>query len=152
RFQPNLFLGRISVDDSPGSSGEEDVAGLERPVLRRVADDLLAIEDHVAGVRGLSHFAVDPALQLEVVRIGNLIRGDEVRPNRTEAVAGFSQHQLGGLGLQVAGGEIVSHAVAKNVGKGVRLAHVAGDLAHHDHQLDLVVELLGDLGQVDHSL
>src|SRR5262249_59453120 len=58
-FEPNLFFRRIAVDHALGRAVEEDVTRLEGPMLRGVADDRLAVEDHVAGVRGLPDLTVD---------------------------------------------------------------------------------------------
>src|SRR5262249_58254167 len=68
------------------------------------------------------------------------------------AVERLAQHPLTGAGLQVAGREIVTRAIAEDILRRLGLAHIAGRAANDDHQLGLVIELLGLLlGYDDHA-
>src|SRR5262249_23260084 len=113
-LEPHLLLLRIAGDHAFRRAGEDNVAPLERHVSRVVADELPAIEHHVAGARGLAHLAVDAALDLQIVAVGE-IGGDEPRPDRGGAVQALAQHPLARAALQIARREVVAGAVAEDV-------------------------------------
>jgi tripartite-type tricarboxylate transporter receptor subunit TctC len=94
RLEPDLLVLRVARDHALGRAGEEEVARLERHQLGCVAYDLRAVEDHVARVRGLAHFAVYAALDLQVVRVAHQVGGDYVRADRRKAVARLADHPL----------------------------------------------------------
>src|SRR6202022_2967614 len=114
RLEPDLLILRLAGNDALRRAGEDDVARLERHVFRDVADQLLAVEHHVAGVRGLHHVAVDVAFDLEIVAV-DLIGGDEPRPDRPGPVERLAEHPLARTRLQVARGEIIAGAIAEDV-------------------------------------
>src|SRR5258708_2658200 len=144
-LEPYPLLRRLALDHALGRAGEDDVARLERDVLRDVADHLLGVEDQVGGVRRLPGLAVDPALDLEVVGV-DLIGGDQIWPDRAELIGRLADHPLAaGLELEVARAEVVAGRVAGDVAERVSLADVPGLPAHDDHQLDLMIELGRDV-------
>src|SRR5205085_4780714 len=112
-LEPDLLVLWFTGDDTLGRAGKDDVARLERHVFRAVADQLLATEHHVAGVRRLAYFAVHPAFDLEIIAV-HLVGGDEPRADRPRAVERLADHPLAGARLQVAGGEVVAGAIAEH--------------------------------------
>ena len=109
---------------------------------RNVADQRLAVEDHVRGVGGLAHLAIHAAFELQLVRVGHLVGRHEIRADRAEVVGTLAEHPLTRPRLQIARRQVVAGAVAEHVRERVRLAHVPRRPAHDHDQLDLVVELL----------
>src|SRR5690242_4982171 len=63
-----------------GAAGD-DVAGIERAHLRKPGHDLLRAEQPVGGRMALSHLAVDPALDVQIVGIE---AGHDPGPERCE--------------------------------------------------------------------
>src|SRR4029453_16551136 len=58
-LEPDLLVLRIARDHALRRAGENEIAGLEREIARRVAHELLAVEHHVGRVRRLAPLAVD---------------------------------------------------------------------------------------------
>src|SRR5262249_1968114 len=68
-------------------AGRDDVAGIERVDRGHPLDAARDLVGHVARVVVLLELAVHPQLHLQPVRIGDLVRGHDVRPHRAERVA-----------------------------------------------------------------
>ena len=76
----------------------------------------------------------------EVLRVGDLVGGDERGPERREGVARFPDEVLAAHALEVARGDVVGDAVAGHAGERLvrRTARAGG--ADHDRELALVVD------------
>src|SRR5690348_2377754 len=68
-------------------TGRDHIAGGQRHEVAEIAHDLRAVEDHVAGRALLHHLAADLANEVESLRIGNFVSGDEPGTDRREGVA-----------------------------------------------------------------
>src|SRR5882672_5298177 len=106
-------LGRIGLahSDAAGRSGREHVAGLERDVAREVLEDVGQLPDLVARVDAHALLAVHRAHHPQIVGIGNLVHGDDLRTQGSEArnvLAGPEARTRGDLALlRVAVGQVV---------------------------------------------
>ena len=76
--------------DARRRAGRDDVAGQQRHVARHVGDELRDAEDHRLRVAGLPALPVDVEPHPEVLRILDLVGGDEPRPERPERVAALA--------------------------------------------------------------
>ena len=113
--------------DAGGRAGGDDVAGVEREELAEVADELLHAEDHRGGGAVLAALAVDFEPELEVLRVGDFVFGDEPGAEGAEGVAAFAFGPLAAaVFLERAFGDVVGDAVAGDVVEGVGLAYVFG--------------------------
>src|SRR5215470_1473563 len=124
-----------------GRAGGDDVAGQERHGLREHLDALVDGEDHLAGVARLTDLAVDTHGDVEGLRIGQLVGGDEHGAHGTERVQRLALEPLRVPLLQVARRHVVDDGVAEDVPEGIRAADVAPARPDHRGQLHLVVEL-----------
>src|ERR1700687_3527686 len=100
-LQPHLLFLRHPANDAFGRTRPDDVAGFERPHLRYVSDQLLGIEYHIAGVRRLAPFPVHVSLDLQVARVSDDIRRNEIRADRAKIVERFADHPLSAWGLML---------------------------------------------------
>src|SRR5205823_4996901 len=89
-------LGLHAEADARRRAGDDHVARLEREILRAAPDDVPAVEDHGVGVAALALLAVDVEPHVEVLRILDLVLGDEPGPERAEGLAALA---LGPLSL-----------------------------------------------------
>ena len=146
---------RRSVLAEPGNAGHrpgrDDVAG--RVAERRVVgQDLRDRHGHPPGVRLLARLAVDAQLHRQVVQVGDLVGRHDPRPERAERVDRLAEREDAGLHLaplDVARGDVVedheaADVVARLLGR-EPLARPGDD----DGELELVVELLGQVLGVD---
>src|SRR5262245_25493992 len=62
-LQPDLLVFRIARDHALRRAREDQIARAQREHLRRVRDQLPAVEDHVGGVGRLAYLAVDLRLE-----------------------------------------------------------------------------------------
>ena len=92
----------------------------------------------------LAKLAVDVAAQLQVLRVGCLVRGHDPRPDRAVRVERLAHHEGLRMELPVARGDVVGDEIAEYVVQRVVLADLLRAGADHHPQLDLVIELLGD--------
>src|SRR5690606_20033140 len=114
----------------------------ERHMLRYVADDLVAMENHIRSIRVLAHFAVHNATDAECVRVAYLVRSDQVRPERRKLVASFAEQPLRRTQLQIAGGQIVHIAIAEDMIKRGSAINILSRLADYDDKLRFVVDFV----------
>src|SRR5260221_5802051 len=76
---------RVAAEaDAARRAGGDDVAGPEKIELRVVLDELRHREHQIVGVRRLHPLAVQPGLDVDVVRIWQLVLGRDARPHRAE--------------------------------------------------------------------
>src|SRR5580765_5431393 len=68
-------------------AGRDDVTGVERVDRGDPLDAARDLVGHVARIVVLLQLAVHPELDLQMVRIGDLVRRHDVRPHRAEGVA-----------------------------------------------------------------
>ena len=77
-LEPDLPVFGVAKDHSFRSPGENNVTRLQRHEPESVAHDLPSTEDEIINAARLTSFAVDPALDLELVWI-KLVGGDQAR-------------------------------------------------------------------------
>src|SRR5664280_1661123 len=85
-----LWLYLAAEADARRRAGDDHVAGLQHEELRAIPDDMLAIEDHVAGVAVLALFAVDVRPYREVLRVLDFVLGDEPGTERAEGLGALA--------------------------------------------------------------
>ena len=108
-----------------------------------MGDDLRHVEDHGARVSGLHALAVDVEPHVEVLRVANLVAGDEPWPDRACAVEALALVPLAGRHLEGAFRDVVHHAVAGDVVERGCLLDIPGLGADHHAELDFPVEFGG---------
>src|SRR5580692_4868715 len=139
-------LGLHAEPDARRRSGDDDVAGLHDEILRAGPDDVTAVEDHGLGIAALAFLAVDVEPHFEILRILELVLGDEPRPERAEGLAALPLGPLpGALDLENALRDVVGEAIAGDDVERLVLGEIAGALANDDAELDFPVELGGIL-------
>src|SRR6185436_12554336 len=72
--------------DAGGRAGHQDIAGVQGIELARVLDQARHAGNHVSRARILALLAVDPALELEALRIADFVGGREAGAERGIAV------------------------------------------------------------------
>src|SRR5262249_44473711 len=93
-------------------AGDDDVARLQHEVLRAIPDQVAAIEDHGLGIAALALLAVDVEPHVEVLRIFQLVLGDEPRAERAERLAALALDPLpGALDLEHALRHVIGEAI-----------------------------------------
>src|SRR5690349_11830478 len=128
--------------DARRRAGDDHVARLHDEILRARPNDVAAIEDHGRGVAALAFVAVDVEPHVEVLRILDLVLGDEPRSERAKGLAAFAFGPLSGaLDLKHALGDVVGEAIAGDHIERLLFAQIAGAAADDDAKLDLPVEL-----------
>ena len=139
-----------------GRAGDDDHARPQREARREEMDELRAGPDHFSRCARLPEIAVDAGLELELLRIGNLVRGDDARPQRGAGIERFAAAEVvphasfgGPPDLAVARGHVVDDGVAEHVIERRRGRDMPAGLADDDGQLGLAIELLGQRGVVD---
>jgi hypothetical protein len=103
-------------------------------------------------VRRLTHLTVHAQLHREVVRVRNLVGRHDPRPEGTEGVNRLAEREDARLHLatlDVARGDVVEDHVAADVLHRLLGREPRSRLRDHDGQLELVVELLGQVLGVD---
>ena len=113
-----------------------------------MAQDLGNRHAHAARVRHLTLLPVHPQGHREVVRVRDLVRGRDPRPERTERVDRLAEreHARDHLApLDVAGGDVVEDHVPADVVHRLLGREPLPRLLQHDRELELVVELLGEV-------
>ena len=84
-------LDRVAVHERVQAAmvgaGGEDVARLQRVDGGDPLDAARDLVRHVVGVEVLLQLAVDPQLDLQLLRIRDLVGGDQIRADRRERVA-----------------------------------------------------------------
>src|SRR5258708_40289895 len=80
--------------DARGRAGHDEIARLQRDARREHLDLLGDGEDHLVAVRVLHQLIPDPELEPERLRIADLRRGHDPRPERTGAVEALLAHPV----------------------------------------------------------
>ena len=125
-----------------------------RVAERRVVAEDLRDRHATCGVECdvLPRLAVHAQLHRQVVRIGDLVGRHDPRPERAERVDRLAEREHAGAHLaplDVARGDVVEdHVAADVVGRLLGREPLPG-LPDHDRELELVVELLGQVLRVD---
>src|SRR3569623_979982 len=96
-------------------AGGDYVAGFRGHAARQRRDGLGDGKDLVARVRGMLYHAVNPAAQVELLRIGAVVGGDDPRTHRAGAVQTLAEKVLLVAELEIARGQIVEHGVTEHV-------------------------------------
>src|SRR5262249_8267712 len=123
-------------------AGDDDVARLHDKILRAGPDDLPAIEDHRRSIAALALLAINVEPHVEVLRILDLVLGDEPGAERPEGLAAFAFGPLpSALDLKDALGDIVGKTIAGDDVERAFFAQVARTAADDDAELDLPIEL-----------
>src|SRR5450631_979439 len=134
RLHAGAYTGRRARGD--------DVAGQQRHELRDVGNALGHREDHGTGGAGLAALAVDVEPHRQLLHVGYFVPGDEPGTERAEGVVRLALGPLTEtLDLEVALGNVVADAVARDVIERVGLADIFGAGADDGGDLDFPVEL-----------
>ena len=125
--------------DAFGSTGDNQVAGIERHHVVHERDQLRNRENHIAAVGGLAHFAIQPGrhIQGKVVQTGN-----EIGPDRAEGVESFPPRPLDIFLLKVAGGNIVDAGNAEDIFNYLRGRELTASLGNDDADFAFLVDAL----------
>ena len=97
--------------DTGGGAGEDHVARFQGEGLREIAHQVEGVKDEIAGVGVLLPLPVDKALDLQPgpgVHIG-----DDTGTDGAEGIKALAQRPLPGGGLEIPGGDVVAHGVAR---------------------------------------
>src|SRR3954470_20880466 len=96
--------------------------GAQREARRKEMDELGTGPNHFRGAARLPQVAVDPRLELEVLRVEDLVRRDDARPERGAGIERLAAAQVvphtsfrRGPDLAVARGHVVDDGVAEHV-------------------------------------
>src|SRR5262249_40611542 len=117
RFEVERF--RIATEGRNarnGACGQHVSSGVAHG--RVVSDDFRNGHGHLAGVRLLTHLAVDSQLHGELVGAWDFISGYDVRTERTKGVDPFTEAEHAGLhfhALNVASGDVVENYIATDI-------------------------------------
>src|SRR5689334_9950801 len=119
-----------------GCPGQDDVPGQQGEVCRNKADELVTVEDELAGVRVLAQLPVLEQLNRQIVRVDFRFH---VRSQRSERVERFGACPLalGVLNGPVA--HVLRGGVAENVARGGGRRDVADTAADHNGQFRLEI-------------
>src|SRR5690554_1722696 len=128
---------RLLAHAYPGrGTGGDDIARLQAHELTEVADQEGDAIDHGAGIAALVAMAVHFQPQVQVMGVGDLVRGDQPGAQGAKGVAALALVPgAAAFELELALGYIVHHAVTGYMVHGVGLAHVAGLLSDHHPEL-----------------
>ena len=74
--------------------------GLSVMNLAGIGDHFCYRENHIGGAAVLAQLAIQPALDRQILRIGNLIGGHDIRTERQELVQGLAEQPLPAEQLQ----------------------------------------------------
>ena len=131
-------------------SREDDVARQQRRASTQERYCLCHSKDQVPRLALLPHLAVDPRpdLQGPWPTARERTRSHDARPERGPAVKPLAQRPLAPATLDLPSpmAYVVAHGIAKDVRKSVRDGHVPRGLADDGHELALVVNAGGFLG------
>src|SRR5262245_14604477 len=104
---------------------------------------MLDTEDHGAGVALLPPLAIHREPHVEVLRILDLVLGDEPRPDRAEGLAALALVPLAAraFDLEYAFRHVVRQEVTGDDAHRLVAGEIARTAADHNAQFDLIVEL-----------
>src|SRR5438874_957598 len=123
RQEPGLWL--LPHAHAGGRAGADDVAGLKGQELAEVGDQSGYPEDHRAGAAVLDAPPADLQPDGQIVRVADLVRGDQPGPYRPEGVAALALVPgAAAVQLEVTFGHVMDDAVAGHVIQSLRLADI----------------------------
>src|SRR5215475_4504342 len=107
-------LRRLHAEAHAGRrAGDDHVAGLHDEELRAVPDQMRDAEDHGAGRAFLARLSVHREPHVELLRVLDLVLGDEPWPERAEGLAALALGPLArALDLKFALAHVVGEAIA----------------------------------------
>jgi hypothetical protein len=120
-----------------------------------MGEDLRDRDRHAARMRDLPRLAVHAQLHGQVARVADLVGRDDPRPERTEGIDRLAEREHARTHLptlDVPRGDVVEDHVPGDVALGVFGGEPLPVLADDDGELELVVELLGQVLWVDHRV
>ena len=127
-------------------AGTEELAGMDRLVLRGVGENLLEGEQHAARLPARAGFAVDPHLDLQRLRIAEFVGRDDPGSQDIAAVEalalGRAEPALHFHPLPVARGKIVEDRIAEDMRGRLVGGNVRPGPPGHDPDLQFVVHHL----------
>ena len=141
-FEP---AGRIGAHADPvRCAGEDDRPSRKRGTPAEKFDDLRDGKDHVTGGPVLHRFPVEDRANLEVLGIGNFIRGDQRGPKRAKGVEALAPAPLTStcMFLPIAGADIVGTCITQDIGKGLLGGDILAGATNDHRELALVVHLV----------
>jgi len=122
--------------DAAGCAGKDDVAGEQGHVGGNECDQIVAIEDELAGVGILTELTILKKLDGEVVRVD---LGFHIRAERGEGVKRFATGPLAFGLLNSAVANVLGGGITKNVAGGGGGRDVAAAPANDDGQFGFVI-------------
>ncbi len=125
------------------------IARLQSKGGGEVFDNVKAVKDKILGIRRLPQLAIDPGLQIQGMRIVDLICGDHIWSHGAMRIPGFAHGKRRRRHLPVAHAHVVHHRITGDYLGGIRLGHAAAALADDNAQFAFIVELLRFCRQVD---
>ncbi len=147
-FQFDLIAVHKRVKAPVVGAGGEHVAGLERMHGTDPRDTFRDVVGHVVGVEVLEQLPVVPELDLQLVRVRDLVLGDEIRPHGCEGGAGLHLIKRVAKRRQIARRAVDKVGIAEHVVHGVRFGHVFGVFTDDKRELGLAFEdFCRDVGQ-----
>ena len=145
---PNLQPAAIA-----DGAGAENLARVNRLVLRRIGENLLERKEHLPRVPRGARLAVHPDLDLERLGIADLVGGHDPGAEHIGAVEALalrgSQSALHFDRLPVTGGEIVEDRIAEDMRGGFAPGNVGAGAPCNDRDLELVIHHLAVARPVD---
>src|SRR5438445_8054817 len=136
-----------------GAGGDHVAGAVSHGRIMR--QDLRNGDRHFAGVGILPRLSVHAQLHSEIVRIADLIRRNNVRPQRAESIYAFAKAEDARLhfcALYVARGDVIKNQVATDVIGRFSLAEMLAGFFDDHRQLQFVIQLAGEVGRVNHRL
>src|SRR5438045_3090738 len=127
---------------SSGSSGADNVTRFECHEPGDIFDQLRCAEDQLSGIGMLKRFAVDAQANVERVRIGYFILGNNVWPYRREGVEALTQSPLRGGKLDVTRAYVIQNRITEDMLSPVLARDVAAAFTDHNREFRLVIGLL----------
>src|SRR3546814_5522757 len=125
-FRSQKLLRIAPGTDARRRAGRDDVAGLERHHARYVGDELRHVEQHEARVAVLLLHPVDAGPEAQVLRVADLVGGDDARSHRRETVLSLRHDPLAGAAA-IARRDVVDHRIAEDMTQRVGLGDAARD-------------------------
>ncbi len=122
--------------------------GSKRHEFADIGDQCGDPENHPRGRAGLHPRAVQIERQIETLRVGDLIGGDQPGPQRSERIVALGLDPFARTAfLQTPLGDVVADRVARDIVQRVGLGDALRARADHHGKLDLVVHPLEALGR-----
>jgi hypothetical protein len=132
--------------DARRRAGGDHVARLQHEKLRAIPDQIRHIEHHGGGRAALALLAVDVGVHGELLRVLDLVLGDQPRPQRPETLGALALADgLPVLHLEGALRHVVGDAIAGDRVHRLVLGEIARALADDDAELAFVIELAAAL-------